>query len=428
MSIKHKKEVFYQNKSWNFIAKAINMTQYTIEYQIKTGYESEELAKKAKERLDRQYEINLARIKKQTNMSYSFIEYLEHYYQDFILPYYENSMIVVYHWTIYNIIIPNCEKDILLGAITANYVNKLLEKCSHYSSSAGAICLKVIRTCLNHALIENLLTESQNPIPALNHYEFKERPCVQLSRDEIKRLLVAMKNYPSLTFEFYMMCLVGLRLGEVLGLKNTDFDIENRTVTINRQITRDYKNKLDATVQRNEVYAVEKPPKTENSYRTIRVPEIIIDEYLKRKNENVILIDNLSPEQLKYAKTDYLCLGKDGCIKSQSTALCALKRICEKEFLPRLRVHDLRHVFATIVLESIRKEDLFEETSDNEKDSFNYLALDHVRKLLGHKYLETTFQIYIGVIDSMSDLREQINENFSPFNGMSSGKNKLEVS
>ena len=61
MSIKHKKEVFYQNKSWNFIAKAINMTQYTIEYQIKTGYESEELAKKAKERLDRQYEINLAR-------------------------------------------------------------------------------------------------------------------------------------------------------------------------------------------------------------------------------------------------------------------------------------------------------------------------------------------------------------------------------
>ena len=105
-----------------------------------------------------------------------------------------------------------------------------------------------------------------------------------------------------------------------------------------------------------------------------------------------------------------------------------MKRICEKEFLPRLRVHDLRHVFATIVLESIRKEDLFEETSDNEKDSFNYLALDHVRKLLGHKYLETTFQIYIGVIDSMSDLREQINENFSPFNGMSSGKNKLGVS
>lgn len=68
------------------------------------------------------------------------------------------------------------------------------------------------------------------------------------------------------------------------------------------------------------------------------------------------------------------------------------------------------------------------KTLQQAKDSFNYLALDHVRKLLGHKYLETTFQIYIGVIDSMSDLREQINENFSPFNGMSSGKNKLGVS
>lgn len=428
MSIINKKEVFYKDKSWNFVVKTINMTQYTIEYQIKTGYESEELAKKEKEHFDKQYERNLNKIKKQTNMSYSFIEYLEHYYQDFIYPYYDNSLIVVYHWTIYKLIIPNCERDILLGAITADYLNGLLKKCSKQSSSAGPVCLKVIRTCLKYAVMENILTEAQSPIPKLDNYEFKIRPCIQLSKEEIKRLLVAMKNYPSLTFEFYMMCLAGLRLGEVLGLKNDDFDIENLTVTIRRQVARDYKNKLDSTVPRDDIYAVEKPPKTDNSYRTIRVSGLIIEEYLKRKKENELLIASLTAEQLKYAKPDFLCLGKDGCIKSQSTALCALKRICKKEFLPRLRVHDLRHIFATIVLESIRKEDLFSSNYGEEKDSFQYLALEHVRKLLGHKYLETTFQTYIGVIDGICEIKERINESFTPLHGILPKETNQEVS
>lgn len=428
MIINHEKEVFYQNKSWCFITKVINMNQYTIEYQIKSGYQSEDLARIEKKRFDTIYEKELDRIKKQTNMNYSFIEYLEHYYQDKIYPYYNNSMIVVYHWAIYQIIIPNCEKDVLIGAITANYLNELLTKCSKQYSSAGAICLKVVRSCLNDALAENLLTESQNPIPKLDKYDFKERPCIQLSKEEIKKLLVAMKNYPSLTFEFYMMCLVGLRLGEVLGLKETDFDIDNQTVSVHRQITRNYKAKIDDKTQRNSIYAVEKPPKTENSYRTIRVPELIIKEFLKRKRENKKLINSLSPEQLQYAQTEYLCLGADGCIKSQSTALCALKRICEKEFLPKLRVHDLRHVFATIVLESIKKEDLLQKSHGNPKESFDYLALRHVSKLLGHKYVETTFRIYIGVISGIDDIRLQINENFNPLNGMLPSRNGREVS
>lgn len=36
----NKGDVFYENGTWNFIAKTINRGTFTIEYEIKTGFYS----------------------------------------------------------------------------------------------------------------------------------------------------------------------------------------------------------------------------------------------------------------------------------------------------------------------------------------------------------------------------------------------------
>ena len=62
---------------------------------------------------------------------------------------------------------------------------------------------------------------------------------------------------------------MGLRKGEILGLKFDDFDTTSHTLTISRQITANpLVEKGSGKVLKYRI--VEKEPKTENSYRTLR--------------------------------------------------------------------------------------------------------------------------------------------------------------
>ena len=76
-----------------------------------------------------------------------------------------------------------------------------------------------------------------------------------------------------------MFC--GLRKGEIAGLKFGDFDAENRTIYIQRQITSNpVIPKGQSKIEAYEV--IEKPPKTDNSYRLLRIPEAVAEQIEKR--------------------------------------------------------------------------------------------------------------------------------------------------
>ena len=82
--------------------------------------------------------------------------------------------------------------------------------------------------------------------------------------------------------EILLGLFMGLRKGEISGLKFSDIDVKNRTLRIERQVTSDpYVEKGDSKIVKYRL--VEKEPKTINSYRTLRVPGTIMDEIRKRK-------------------------------------------------------------------------------------------------------------------------------------------------
>lgn len=132
---------------------------------------------------------------------------------------------------------------------------------------------------------------------------------------------------------------MGLRKDEISGLKFDDFDIENRTVRIARQVTADpIVSNGDSQITKYQL--VEKAPKTENSYRTLRVPAAIMDEVLERKRQN-----DLRKEQLgkKYIDNDYISCAANGLPHSASAFNNALSKPCSRNGLPHLTVHSLRH-------------------------------------------------------------------------------------
>ena len=64
---------------------------------------------------------------------------------------------------------------------------------------------------------------------------------------------------------FYLELISGLRKGELVALQWSDLDIENKTISVSKQV-----NRINGEL-------VVSPPKTRNSIRTLAIPQQAVD-------------------------------------------------------------------------------------------------------------------------------------------------------
>ncbi len=129
---------------------------------------------------------------------------------------------------------------------------------------------------------------------------------------------------------------MGLRRGELAGLEWKDIDYENKTMTIARSVQDIIGFGL-----------ITKEPKTENSKRTISMPDKLI-EYLKEYeiwwlNQKKYLGDRLGD-------TDRLFCTEDGTNISPGLFRVWLQKTLTKVDLPKVTLHSLRHTNITLQL------------------------------------------------------------------------------
>ncbi len=383
--------VFYENNTWNHVTKSINIYTYTIEYDIKSGFATQELAEKSYVQSESAFQSDMSRIKKLTNMQFTFLEYLDYWMQNIYLPFCNSSAKAGYAWTIYQIIYPRVKRDILLGMITGKFLNELLEQCIDYCECAAPMVYKVLHLALQDAMDDGYIRN--NPLPEMKRYEWKAPQITILTKEQLKVFLSAAKEYHSIYLEVLLALFCGLRKGEILGLKISDFDESAQTVDIDRQITRDY----DIVIRDNHTYKIQsqkmsvKPPKSLSSYRTLKISFFIFKELACRIAENKEILAACNEKQW----SEYICLGVKGNIKCESTFGEALKRICTRNGLPRITMHGLRHMFATILIEQ-------------------NVPLEKISKLMGHKSTSTTFVVYCGVMEAQQKISQVIGESMDP--------------
>ena len=99
-----------------------------------------------------------------------------------------------------------------------------------------------------------------------------------MDTEQIKALIKGCIGNDYETEILAAVCL-GLRRGEVLGLRFGDFDFEKETVHIQQQVS-DSKVKKESTC----TYGI-KSLKTENSNRGVYVPKCLLDSVKRRKIE-----------------------------------------------------------------------------------------------------------------------------------------------
>jgi len=199
----------------------------------------------------------------------------------------------------------------------------------------------------------------------------KYKPTI-LKEEDIPRLLNAFRDT-----DLYMPVLLGinlgLRRGEVLGLRWQDIDFIKRIITINQTLVGVKGAKFTT-------------PKSESSHRAILISDGLIKELSDHQAKQNKMKEFLGKGYNH--KDDLVCCRIDGSIIHPGTLNNLFNRRLEKFKIDHIRFHDLRHTNATMMLKG-------------------KIPAKVASQRLGHSTIGVTLDIYSHV---MNDMQEEASE------------------
>ena len=150
---------------------------------------------------------------------------------------------------------------------------------------------------------------------------------------------------------------LGLRRGEVLGLKWEHVDFENSILYINNTRTQAGKN------------TIEKEPKTERSIRQLYLtPELITLLRQQKEKQRKILTKDMTPHE-------YVVFMDNGRPFKPNYLTEAFSKHLAKQGIKHIRFHDLRHSFASIANDA-------------------GITMSEISSAMGHSNINTTSTVY----------------------------------
>lgn len=184
---------------------------------------------------------------------------------------------------------------------------------------------RMLKMCLERAVREELLIRNPCDNVVLPKVEREEMKI--LKPEYIKAYLAEAERRGCLPMMFLELC-SGLRKGELAALLWEDLDIENKTISINKQATRVKGGGVKIT-----------RPKTATSIRKEPIPQQAVD----------LLIQ----EHEKHPDSPYMFPSPmTGGMLYPDSLNDINEKILDAIGVERVRFHDLRHTFATIALQS----------------------------------------------------------------------------
>jgi integrase len=264
--------------------------------------------------------------------------------------------------------------NIQLRKLTLTHLQSLYSELLGAGGIKGSIKASTVNTLhwmINRALSDAVKWEliAKNPCKAVEpprraRYEFRA-----LTVEEAQRLLAAARGH-GMEALFVLALTTGMRRGELLALKWQDIDFELGAVHVRRAFTR-------AKGQRY----LEAEPKTEKSRRSILLAPGTI-EILKQHRLKQLEAKQQAGED--WEERDLVFCTAVGTPLNPNKVLERFGTLLKRAGLPHIRLHDLRHSFASMML----KLDIHPKI---------------VQELLGHSRITETLDIYSHVLPTMQE-------------------------
>lgn len=235
------------------------------------------------------------------------------------------------------------EIDVLM---VREWQNQLINSENNYSETYLKSIHRQLSTILNYAVkYYHLEFNAASKCGAMGktraeHIDF-------WTQEEFFQFISYYENDPKAKTIFYLLFFTGMRKGELYALTLADFNFEKNTVSISKN-----------TVWTVKHGKITHSPKTKKSIRVISVPAEIMD-MVKTYSQMIYDYNPLMP--LFPVSKSYL--------------KWKLDKGCEKTGVKRIRVHDLRHSHASLLIEL----------------GVSPLAIS---ERLGHENVETTLNTY----------------------------------
>ena len=166
------------------------------------------------------------------------------------------------------------------------------------------------------------------------------------TKEEFKKFIDCVSDKPASKVIFNLLFFSGMREGELLTLTLNDFDYENNAVSVSKNYAR-LKGK-----------DIIQPPKTPKSNRVITLPKEIMDMVMEFSKK----IYDYNPKDRLFQVTKFYLTHE-------------MERGCKLSGVKKIRIHDLRHSHALLLIEM----------------GFSPLLIS---ERLGHENIETTLQTY----------------------------------
>ena len=386
-----KSVAFFENGSWYHRTKVLN-DDYTVGYGKKGGFKSKEDAEESYYIYENEFKTKSIGNLVKFDENLTFKNYIVYWFENIYSARIESTTKMIGAYTIYKLIIPNIDKDVKMKLITPEYFNDLLKRISSMCAISSANKARSIISCmLKDAHSAGII--KYNPIQEIEYFERNSKKVPILNKKELKKLLeVASKDNWYLEILLGVFC--GLRRGEIQGLKFSDFDLKEKTVTVSRQLISDYSFDNDMEIRGfkiKEYSLIERDPKTINAFRKLRVPDVVIEQVKNRMK----LKEYYKMKDSDYKDDDYISFQPNGVPHGVNSFNAYIRRTCKKYGLTHITVHSLRHMYVTILMEQ-------------------NVELTKISALLGHDSIHTTFEFYCDVMEDTENINAYMNDEFSP--------------
>lgn len=260
------------------------------------------------------------------------------------------------------------------------FYNELLHPADPAKEGLSPKSIKNVHGILHKALdqaVKNSLLRL-NPTEGCVLPRIVKKEINPLTEAQIKALFALLPGHPH-EYLYQIALFTGLREGELLGLSWDCVDLENRTLCVKQQLQR-VNGKCQLV-----------PPKNGKS-RTLAIAPSVVQLFQKQKERQEVQKQDLGPV---WENCGMVFTNPTGGYLSYRTVYDCFKRLVAKIGAPEARVHDLRHTYAVL---SIQSGDDIKTVQDNLGHATAAFTLDvygHVSERMKKKSadrLEATIQ------------------------------------
>ena len=292
---------------------------------------------------------------------------LNHFLNRYLEDYAKHNLRPSTYQSYYNVITKHILPEmgnIQISKLRPDHLNNLYSKKREegYSPRTIQYIHGVLKRALNKAVKWGLIVS--NPLNKADTPQDRKKEMKTWTADEVRTFLNQIEGHRWQAI--YILATVGMREGEILGLRWSDVDLENGNL------------KVVQTVQYIQgMGLVFGEPKTSKAKRLIILPEFVVEALKAHK---------IKQNELKKSKNwrgqGLVFTTNIGTPISPRNLIRHFKGELEKAGLPDIRFHDLRHTVATLLLEK----------------NIHPLV---VSSLLGHSSVNLTLSTYSHVLPAL---------------------------